>query len=43
MFYHVFYVIYAQGYPILWDMTVHFKPNVFSEKKLKFYIINEFL
>lgn len=43
MFYHVLYVIYAQGYPILWDMTLHFKLNVFSEKKLRFYILNEFL
>lgn len=43
MFYHVFYVIYAQGYPTLWDMTLHFKLNVFSEKKLRFYILNEFL
>lgn len=43
MFYHVFYIIDAQGYPIFWDMTVCIKLNVFPEKKLRIFIINEYL
>lgn len=39
MLYHVFYAIYAQGYPILRDVTAGFK----WEKKRRFYIKNEYL